>query len=77
MGGWCSNDVHGLFRVGLCKNNERGWGKFFSHTKFKVRFWHAFGVGSVLEVAFMELFRIAHFKDVSMADHSEFFIDCL
>jgi hypothetical protein len=27
-GEWCSNEVHGLYRVGLWRNIRRGWGAF-------------------------------------------------
>jgi hypothetical protein len=71
-------DVHGLYRVGLWKNIKRGWGEFSSHTRFevddgsKIRFWHVWCEDQTLKVAFPELFRIAHFKDVYIADHLEY-----
>jgi len=36
VGGWCSNEIHGLFGVGLWKNIRRVWGKFASYTRFEV-----------------------------------------
>lgn len=34
--GWCYNEVHRLYVVGLWKNIWRGWGEFSSHTIFEV-----------------------------------------
>ncbi len=69
--GWCSNDVHGSYVVGLWKNVRRGLGEFFSHTRFevsdnaKIRFWHDVWCGKqALKVAFSELFNIVGFKDM-------------
>jgi hypothetical protein len=35
-GGWCSNEVHGLYVMGLWKNIKRGWREFSSHIRFEV-----------------------------------------
>jgi hypothetical protein len=35
-GGWCSNEVHGSYGVGLWKNIRRGWGELSSHTRFEM-----------------------------------------
>ncbi len=35
-GGWCSNEVHGLYGVSLWKYIRRGWKEFSSHTIFEL-----------------------------------------
>jgi hypothetical protein len=35
-GGWCSNNAHRPYKVGLWKNIKRGWSMFSIHTRFDI-----------------------------------------
>jgi hypothetical protein len=77
-GEWCSNEVHGLYGVGIWKNIKRGWEELSSHIGFemggdsKIQFWHALWCeDQALKTTFLDMFSIARFKDAIMADHLE------
>jgi hypothetical protein len=75
-GGWCSNEVFGIYRVGHKKFIRRGWEEFFGFTRFKVgdnskiSFWHAVQCGEhPLKAAFPKLYSTACLRDASVANH--------
>jgi hypothetical protein len=78
MGRVFSSEPVGAYGVCLWKNILRGWGKFYSRTKFevgdgsKVKFWHDLWCGDrALKDAYPVLFGIARAKDA----HVEAYID--
>jgi hypothetical protein len=79
-GGWCSNEVHGAYEVGLWNNIKRGWGDFFVILDLRLVMTPeldsgmTYGVGDhALNAAFPDLFSLACCKDASVVDHLEFF----
>ncbi|KAG6723353.1 hypothetical protein I3842_03G204200 [Carya illinoinensis] len=74
-GNWCTNEIKGVFGVGLWKSIRMGWGDFIRNTNFKVgtgsniSFWHDVCCGDLaLKLAFPSLFRIAKCKGAAVAD---------
>jgi hypothetical protein len=77
-GGWHSSDIFGSHGVGVWKFICMGWQIFRSHFRFdldegsKIRFWDDVWCGDrALKVAFLGLFNIASFKEVSIAGNVE------
>jgi hypothetical protein len=78
-GNFCSSEPVGAYGVGLWKNIRRGWGKFYSHTRFEVRdgskvgFWHDLRCGDMaLKYVFSVLLGIARAKDALVEGHMDF-----
>lgn len=46
-GEWCSNEVHGLYGVGIWKNIRRGWGELSSHIGFEMGVTPKFNFGMI------------------------------
>ncbi|KAG2720367.1 hypothetical protein I3760_02G032600 [Carya illinoinensis] len=74
-GNWCTNEIKGVFGVGLWKSIRKGWGDFVRNTNLKVgtgsniSFWHDVWCGDLaLKLAFPRLFRIATCKGAAVAD---------
>lgn len=75
---WSTNEVQGLYGVGLWKKIRRGWGKFFARIRFevgdgsKIRLWHDTWCGDwVIKEVFLDVYHVAHAKEHSMGDDLE------
>jgi hypothetical protein len=75
-GGWCFNEVNGLYKVFLWKFIRRGWEEFLRYIRFeagdgsKISLFRDVRCGDQsLKVAFLKLFSIVCFKNASMANH--------